>query len=107
MLFSSCVTFFWELQIVNALSTICNSQETVTQELINIKKDLNKNGYPMKLIDQTVNKRRNQANRPKEDIDKTGPTINIPYVKGVSKKIKRIGKQYNLQTIFRSKDSIP
>jgi uncharacterized protein (UPF0335 family) len=74
--------------LVDRAFTICNSQETVTQELINIKKDLSTNGYPIKLIDQTINKRQNQTNRQKEHVETTGPTINIPYVKGVSEKIR-------------------
>jgi predicted GIY-YIG superfamily endonuclease/uncharacterized protein (UPF0335 family) len=92
--------------LVDRAFTICNSQETVTQELINIKKDLSTNGYPIKLIDQTINKRQNQTNRQKEHVETTGPTINIPYVKGLSEKIRRIGKQYNIRTVFSSKDSL-
>ena len=48
---------------------------------------------------------RNRQNTQKPEKD-TQSTLNIPYVKGVSERIRRLGQRYNINTVFGSKDTL-
>jgi predicted GIY-YIG superfamily endonuclease/uncharacterized protein (UPF0335 family) len=90
--------------LVDRAITICNTDASLETEISNIKNDLNKNGYPTRLIDKIVEQRKNRRPQNKDELQMT--TLNIPYIKGVSEKIKRLGKRYNINTVFKASESL-
>ena len=49
--------------LVDRALTICNSEDTIQEEINNIKSDLTRNGYPAKLAEQILEKRKNNTRR--------------------------------------------
>jgi hypothetical protein len=49
---------------------------------------------------------RSKDRRHQKEEDKPLGMIYIPYVKGISEKLRRIGKQYNIMTVFRIKHTL-
>ena len=90
--------------LVDRALTICNSEDTLQEEINNIKSDLTRNGYPAKLADQTLEKRKNNTRRALEKENQK--MVCIPYIKGLSEKIRRIGQHYNIRTVFSSSNSL-
>ena len=64
--------------LVDRAITICNTDASLETEINNIKKDLNKNGYPTRLIDKIVEQRKNRTPQNKDETQM--PTLNIPYI---------------------------
>ncbi|XP_064474029.1 uncharacterized protein LOC135388396 [Ornithodoros turicata] len=73
-------------------SQLQSSEETTVNEL------LRKRGYPQRFIDDT--RRRREDRQPKEPSTHNG-TISIPYVKGVSERIRRILLPLGIKTCFK------
>ena len=86
--------------LVDRELTICNFEDTLQEEINNIKSDLTRNGYPAKLADQILEKRKNNTRRAWEK--EKQKMVCIPYIKGLSNKIMRIGQHYNIRTAFTS-----
>ena len=63
--------------LVDRAITICNTDASLETEINSIKKDINKNGYPTRLIDKIVEQRKNR--RPQNKDETQMPTLNIPY----------------------------
>jgi hypothetical protein len=60
-------------------------------------------GYPRAFLDSVM--KPSTRNRPSSDTIYQG-TVTIPYVKGTSKKFRRIGNRFNFRTIFKTKQTL-
>jgi hypothetical protein len=81
---------------------ICQEQDLLV-EANNLRRDLQLSGYPQGFINSVV--RSMGSNRQKKEEKPLG-SVYIPYVKGVSDKFKRIGNQYNIRTVFKTKHTL-
>jgi hypothetical protein len=84
----------------NRPSTIRQERQDLFDEISNLKRDLQLNGYPQGFIDSVINSKGSSDPNTEE---KPLGSVYIPYVKGVSQKFKRIGNLYNIRTIFKTK----
>ena len=76
--------------------TIPSNQSLKIQEKARVEESLKPNRYPMRFIENTIQSRSIQhSSKPKP----AGIAI-IPYVQGVSDKIKRVLMQSNVTTVF-------
>lgn len=90
--------------IKNRAKTICN-EEYLEQELGNISEVFQKNGYPKRLVQKiltTDDRNKGKVNNGEEE----KKTLIIPYVKGISEKIEKVGKKLNLRVVFKYYNSI-
>jgi predicted GIY-YIG superfamily endonuclease/uncharacterized protein (UPF0335 family) len=88
--------------LYNRATQICNNPEDLNIEIKHMKQDLQRNGYPEKLIDKTIARKKNQQRQTHSQTDESSGYLTIPYVKGVSEKIRRIAKRYSVKTAFKS-----
>lgn len=80
--------------------TICNNEAALQKEIANINTDLISNGYNLKTIQNSIRDSHTVQNK---NVDQTDEKqLCIPYVRGVSEKIRRISKTYNIRTSFKS-----
>jgi hypothetical protein len=84
-------------------STKCQERHDLLNEISNLKRDLQLNGYPQGFIDSAINSK--GSSQPNTEEKPLG-FVYIPYVKGVSKKFKRIGNRYDIRTIFKTKHKL-
>jgi hypothetical protein len=89
--------------LLDRATTICQGKQERLLEINTLKRDLQLNGYFEGFINSVIisKDRRHQKGE-----DKPLGTIYIPYVKGISEKLRRIGKQYNIRTVFRIKHTL-
>jgi hypothetical protein len=80
-----------------------SGQTGTVSEINTLKRDLQLNAYSEGFINSVI---RSKDRRHQKEEDKPLGTIYIPYVKGVSEKLRRIGKQYNIRTICRIKHTL-
>ena len=81
--------------LMHRANTIPSNQNLKIQK-VRVKESLKTNGYPMRFIENTIQSRSIQhSSKPKP----AGIAI-IPYVQGVSDKIKRVLMQSNVTTVF-------
>ena len=86
---------------------ICNKPDDLKLELNNIKNDLHQNGYPEKLIDKTFNSLRDHRIRHTDSkTNQSSGFLTIPYVKGISERIRKIARNYNIKTAFKSNNTL-
>ena len=90
--------------LVDRALTICNPEDTLLKEINNIKSVLTKNRYPAKLADQILEKYKNNTRRALEK--EKQKMVCISYIKGLSEKIRRIGKHYHIKTVFNFCNSL-
>ena len=57
-------------------------------------------------MDKIVERRKSRPRPVKDQDQEKRSTLNIPYIKGISDKIKRIGHHYNLNVVFGSGNSL-
>jgi predicted GIY-YIG superfamily endonuclease len=84
-------------------STICQKQQDLLVEVNNLRRDLQLSGYPQGFINSVV---RSKGSSHQKNEEKPLGSMYIPYVKGVSEKFKRIGNQYNIRTVFKTKHTL-
>jgi hypothetical protein len=96
--------------IVNTLlhraETHCTSEESRKREEKEVETILIKNNYPPKLINNVRTRRAQRTEDTSKVQVKPRSTMCIPYVTGLSEKIRRIGNGYGLRTVFSSQDTI-
>lgn len=80
----------------------CHKKQDQNQEEVFIEKTLVNNGYPNNFVKKLINKK----TRVIEEKEKPEATVCIPYVRGLSEKIQRIGRNVNLRTVFSSKNTL-
>lgn len=94
---------------------ICSNNEILNHEKEFILQILKKNGYPenlvsntFKKIDQKQHQQQTQLLQPQQQDTTEQRFINItlPYIPGMSDKIKRIGNKFNVRTIFKTENTL-
>ncbi|KAJ8914395.1 hypothetical protein NQ315_017485, partial [Exocentrus adspersus] len=75
-----------------------------TNKALNIACDKS-NRYPSKILNKAHFPTRRQENRRVEEDTNRISTV-IPYIRGLSEKIRRIGNAYNVRTAFRTQDTL-
>lgn len=88
--------------LYNRAASICNSEELLQAEVDNLIRDLQQNGYSEKLIRDTITKYKNKTFSQTKDNQQNHTFMTLPYIKGISEKIRRIAKDYNIKVAFRS-----
>ena len=78
------------------IETLISTEEDKKTELNHVKKALKRCGHP----NWSLNRKTNNKNKIKEKVEKRGRVV-LPYVKGVSEKLGRIFKKYDLETIHK------
>jgi hypothetical protein len=89
--------------LVNREKVICQNRKDFNNEIKTIRHDLMLSEYPEELVDSVM--KPSATNRPSSDTVYQA-TLVIPYVKGISKKFRRIGNRFNLRTIFKTKHTL-
>ena len=84
--------------LVHRALTLCD-EEYRKDELKHIEKALNKNGYPSHLVHKAIKKQSEPQSEIKEDDQHKGITF-MPYVKGVSDKIRRLLSRAGVKTFY-------
>ncbi|KAG5895901.1 hypothetical protein JTB14_000513 [Gonioctena quinquepunctata] len=85
--------------LVERATHICNDVESLDAELNHIREDLHRNVYPKKLLEEVLK----QLRRTKTSEEQQQSTvICLPYIRGVSEKIRRIGNKFNIKSCFQS-----
>ena len=86
---------------------ICSRPEDRDEEFNNITETLKRNGYPKKILQKAREPRETPIEQQPTDNEPTETiTSVIPYVKGLSEKIRRIGNRYKVRTTFKTKDTV-
>ena len=89
------------LGLLHRANVLCSDVGRVDQEIKRIQQDMVNNGYPSNVVG-----RKPRPKRPKRDIKKPAALVHIPYYKGTSEKIRRIGNKFNIQTSFSSRNTL-
>lgn len=84
--------------------TIC-SDSLVQQELNHLKDVFITNGYPPRVIQNTMTKQKSTMTTPPSD-DPKPATLYLPYIKGVSEKIEKQVRPLNIRTVFRTSTTL-
>ncbi len=84
------------------VKTICRDEITLTEEMEHLKSVFKKNGYPCDTVNRALHHQRNKRRSKEEQTQRTEVTTTIPYVKGVSERIRRICVKHNIKVIFHS-----
>ncbi len=77
------------------IKELVTEEEDKKKELIHVKKALSRCGHP----NWSLN-RKQKKNKNTEKVERRGKVI-IPYVKGISEKLSRVFKKYDLETIHK------
>ena len=89
--------------ITNRAFTHINELDSLENEINKLKTILNKNKYPDKIINDTIQqcKNRQNTNNPnKSEFDKS-QIIAIPYYRGLSERIRDILNPFGIKTVFK------
>jgi predicted GIY-YIG superfamily endonuclease len=89
--------------LLDRAATICQDRQDRLVEVSNLKHDFQLNGYSQGFINSVI---RSKGSSLRKEEDKPLGIVYIPYVKGISEKFKRIGNQYNIRTVFRTKHTL-
>ncbi|XP_045477888.1 uncharacterized protein LOC123683035 [Harmonia axyridis] len=86
---------------------VCSSLNDKNEEFDKITDILEKNGYPKRILEIARTPRDNTEPRPETQTESTETiTTVIPYVKGLSEKLRRIGNRYGVRTAFQTKNTV-
>jgi hypothetical protein len=90
----------WDLiqKLHNTASTLCQEQD-LFNGISSLRRDLQLNGCPKSFNELVINSK--GVSLPNKLENPLG-SVYIPYVKGVSEKLKRIGNWYNIRMIFKT-----
>src|SRR5204863_488936 len=83
--------------------SICSNEDGLKEEIKKIEQDLARNGYPR----STIRKCKNHRAKPKEseNNEKFVP-MSIPYVPGLSEKIRRVARKFKVRTAFKTQNTL-
>lgn len=76
---------------------ICSTEDILQEEQKLISDMLRSNGYPDKIIQKASKER-----QPRQPTEENLSICVIPYMKGISEQLKRIGKKYKIRTAFKT-----
>lgn len=82
---------------------ICSNEGYLKNEIDNIVRDFLKNGYRQIYVNKTLTIRKVTH---KDNNKEVRCRLVIPYIRGTSKKIRRIATKYGLRTAFHSRNTI-
>ncbi|XP_045477895.1 uncharacterized protein LOC123683043 [Harmonia axyridis] len=86
---------------------VCSSLNDKNEEFDKITEILEKNGYPKRILEIARTPRENTEPRPETKTESTETiTTVIPYVRGLSEKLRRIGNRYGVRTAFQTKNTV-
>ncbi|XP_071959560.1 uncharacterized protein [Antedon mediterranea] len=92
--------------LVNRADTIVSEEKDKKHELEHIRKALKICNYPKWSVDRVVNKRKEQKSinkseeRQRKEMEKMKAHIGIPYIHGISEKIRRTFAKHKVNTFF-------
>ena len=81
----------------HSIEELVTTEEDKKKELSHVRKALKRCGHPEWSLNR---KKRRNRNEVKEKVERRGRVV-LPYVKGVSEKMGRVFKKYNLETIHK------
>jgi hypothetical protein len=87
----------------NRASTISQKWQDLVNEVINLRRDLQLNGYPHGYINSGINSKGSSC---RDKQAKWLGSLYIPYVKDIPEKLKYIGNRYTIRTIFETKHTL-
>jgi hypothetical protein len=90
--------------IVSLTLTLCTGKQEYAKVVVKIRQDLATSGYPQHIIDSVL--KRSEAKSRQETDETRLSAVVIPYVKGISEKLRRIGERYNIKTVFKTKQTL-
>ena len=86
---------------------ICSTHDAKSIEFERINNDLRASGFPEPLIKKAIKDFQNKSDKLNGNADKPPvATIVIPYVPSTSEKIRRIARQYNIRTAFKTNNTL-
>ena len=85
--------------------SLCSNQDGLNLELKKVEDDLAKNGYPHSIIKKCKNHRDKTLESENQQNEKYS-YMAIPYVPGLSEKIRRVGRKYNIRTAFKTQNTL-
>ena len=86
--------------LVRRAKIVCSTKKSLSDELSYIKKTMQLNGYPEKLVTNTIKRTLLYQNKIKNTDPIEKPKLFMPYEKGISEKLKRVAYKYGLEVIF-------
>lgn len=91
--------------LADRVNKLCSDESTRYKELKRLKKVLLENGYPKRLIQKCLNPKDNPRNHEANNTQQSSPTrrnaVMIPYRTGTSDAIRKILRDYDIETFFR------
>ena len=84
--------------------TICSNTH-IRKELDHLSDVFLTNGYPPRVIHNTLNRQKKTTTTPPSD-DPKPATLYLPYIKGVSEKIEKQVKPLNIRTVFSTRSTL-
>jgi hypothetical protein len=85
--------------LVRRIHTHCSSDKSKETETLKVIKDLRANGFPMRLIQEELNKKFIKTKEPKES-QPIQNTIAIPYVTGLGESLRRILNKIGTEVVW-------
>ena len=86
--------------LVRREKIVCSTEESLTEELNDIKKTMRLNAYSEKLTTKTIKRTLLSNSKSKNSKNLETPKLFIPYEKGIAEELKRVADRYGLEVIF-------
>ena len=85
------------------VQTVSTDEQKKNKELSRLTDTMQRNGYPKGFL-KCKTKTATQSDI--DQAEKPAATVSLPYTKGLSEKIRRICKKYNIRTTFKSNNTL-
>ena len=85
--------------------SISSDQQIFNNEVHHIKNVLQLNSYPKNFVDRTIHRIENKQGQPQQNQPSITTNI-IPYIPGISEKIKRVGDKFQVKTVFKTENTM-
>ena len=83
----------------------CSAGQNLKEEEDHLMKAFVGNGYPWSLI-RSASATKPPRERDGEREEERTPTVHLPYVAGVSERIRRVCRDFNIRTVFKSRPTL-
>ncbi len=85
--------------------SLCSDQDGKLEEFKKVESDLANNGYPQSMINKCKKPREKKSES--ENLDETKLAfMSIPYVPGLSEKLRRLARKFKVRTAFRTQNTL-
>ena len=87
---------------------LCTDPNDFNEELTYIKKTMELNDFPENIVKKTIKnhlKKRDKPRKENDDVQQQIP-LYLPYEKGISEKISRLAKKYNVKVVNKKGKSL-